>query len=195
MRRLRRDWSFLALSLTLLLLFLGAAAFGQGSAPAGPPAEPSANAPEPGPPEGSHHGMGERPHFMEHRERMTPEQICRERFARLSGHLAYLGAELDLNAQQQPLWDAYQRAMLDAAGKGRQVCVENMMSPGSNLTVLERRDRFQKMLEARLEFLRSTRQPLEAIYQSLSPEQRRLVDRPFMRGGMERWEAHSWRAD
>jgi hypothetical protein len=132
---------------------------------------------------------------MEHRERMTPEQICRERFARLSGHLAYLGAELDLNAQQQPLWDVYQRAMLDAAGKGRQVCVENMMSPGSNLTALERRDRFQKMLEARLEFLRSTRQPLEALYQSLSPEQRRLVDRPFMRGGMERWGAHSWRDD
>jgi hypothetical protein len=132
---------------------------------------------------------------MEHRERMTPEQICRERFARLSGHLAYLGAELDLNAQQQPLWDAYQRAMLDAAGKGRQVCVENMMSPGSNLTVLERRERFQKMLEARLEFLRSTRQPLEALYQSLSPEQRRLVDRPFMRGRMERWGAHSWGND
>ena len=192
MPRARRDWSFLALSLTLLLLFLGAAAFGQGTAPAAPPAEPSANSPEPGPPGWSHYGMGEHPHLMGHHERMTPEQICRERFARLSGYLAYLGAELDLKTEQQPLWDAYQHAMIDAAGKGRQVCTENMMTPGSDLTALERRDRLQRMLQARLDLLQATRQPLEALYQSLSPEQRRLVDRPFMRE-REHWRPRPWR--
>jgi hypothetical protein len=186
----------LALGMIVVPLFLAAAALGQGTAPPGPPAEPSANASEPGPPGWPHHAMGEdRPRFMRQFERMTPEQICRERFARLSGYLGYLGAELDLNAQQQPLWDAYQRAMLDAAGKGRQVCLQNMMTPDSNLTALERRDRFQRMLQARLDFLQATRQPLEALYQSLSPEQRRLVDRPFMGTDMERWRSRSWRND
>ncbi len=132
---------------------------------------------------------------MEQRERMAPDRFCRERFARLSGYLAYLGAELDLNTEQQSLWDAYQKAMLDAAAKGRQVCAQNTMTLGSNLTVLERRNRFEKMLQARLDSLQSTRQPLEALYQTLSPEQRRLVDRPFMRPMMERWRQRQWEND
>lgn len=196
MVRFHRDWSFFAFGLTLLLLFQGASAFGQVSAPATPPADPSANAPALGLPDLSHPGMGgRRAQFMGQRERMVPERFCRERFARLSGFLAYLGAELDLNSEQQPLWDAYQKAMLDAAAKGRGVCVENMIVPGSNLTVLERRDRMQRMLQARLDFLQATRQPLEALYQSLSPEQRRLVDRPFMRPMMERWRQRPWGND
>jgi LTXXQ motif family protein len=192
MPRMYRVWSFV-FPVASMLVFVTPAAFGQ-EAPS--PSEPSESAtPESGPPGWPHRGMGERPHFMGQRERMTPDQFCRDRFARLSGYLAYLGVELNLNADQQPLWDAYQKATLEAAGKGRQVCVENMMIPGSHLTVLERRDRFQKMLQARLDFLQSTRQPLEALYQSLSPEQRRLVDRPFMPRMMDRWGRGPWRDD
>ena len=108
------------------------------------------------------------------------ERFCKERFARKAGFLAYIGAKLDLNAEQQPLWDTYHRAMMDAAGKQRQSCLENVLPPEMHLTVLERRDRLQKMLQARLDRLQATRPSLEALYQSLAPEQRRLMDRPVM---------------
>jgi hypothetical protein len=111
---------------------------------------------------------------------MTPEAACKERFAHEAGFLAYLGAKLDLTAPLQPLWDTYHQAMLDAAGKQRQTCLENVMALGSHLTALERRDRGQKILQARLDGLQSSRPSLEALYQSLSPEQQHLMDRPFM---------------
>ena len=168
------------ISLAVGLILLAAAAFGQES-PASEPNTPasvtSSDPPSNGP---MRHGMGDwRRHMMERFVRTTPEQRCRERYAREAGFLAYLGAELDLTAQQQPLWDAYQRAMLDAAGKQRQACAENTIAPGSDLTALQRRDRTQKLLQTRLDGLQATRQPLEALYRSLTPEQRRMVDRPF----------------
>jgi hypothetical protein len=118
----------------------------------------------------NHHGMGRGHHSMGRFAGFGSERFCKERFAREAGFLAYIGAKLDLNAQQQPLWGTYHQAMMDAAGKQRQACVENILPPGSHLTVLERRDRAQKMLQARPDRLQATRPSLEALYQSLSPE-------------------------
>jgi hypothetical protein len=169
-----------SISLVLGLLLLAAAAFGQESPPSEPGAPTSVTSPDPGSDAPARHRMGDwRRRMMERFSRMTPEKACKERYAREAGFLAYLGAELDLTAQQQPLWDAYQRAMLDAAGKQRQACVENVVTPGSDLTALQRRDRLQKLLQTRLDGLQATRPPLEALYQSLSREQRRTLDRPF----------------
>ena len=167
-------------SLAIGLLFLAAAAFGQASPPAEPGAPASVTSSDPPADGPDRHRMGDwRRRMMERSARMTPEQRCKERYAREAGFLAYLGAELDLTPQQRPLWDTYQRAMMDAAGKQRQACVENSIAPGSDLTALQRRDRIQKLLQTRLDGLQSTRQPLEALYQSLTPEQRRTVDKPF----------------
>ena len=107
---------------------------------------------------------------------MAPEKWCTEAFARRAGFLAYLGAKLELTPQQQPLWDAYQQATMKAAMNWRQVCLDNSTPPQNPLTALERRDRMEKLLTARLDGMRATRPPLEALYQSLTPEQRALVD-------------------
>jgi len=88
---------------------------------------------------------------------MPPDQMCKERFAKEAGFLAYLGAKLELNDQQQAFWDAYQKAMTESATKQRQTCLDNVISPHENLTALERRDRIEKLLTARLEALRATR--------------------------------------
>jgi hypothetical protein len=110
------------------------------------------------------------------------EAMCKESYAREAGFLAYLGAKLDLAPAQQPLWDNYHQAMLDAAAKLRQVCLENAGPPPSLPTALTRRDRMEKFLTARLEFLHATRPQLEALYQALSPEQRTVLDRPHHHG-------------
>jgi hypothetical protein len=109
---------------------------------------------------------------------MEPKQICTERYAREAGFLAYIGAKLDLTAQQQPLWDKYHQAMLDSFGKLRDVCVTNKSARHWSLTALERRDRMDRTLSAKLDALHATRPALEALYQSLSPEQRALLDHP-----------------
>jgi len=162
------------------LFLLAAAAFGQAPPPPDPGGPPAVTSADPGSDAPMRHRMGDwRRRMPERFARMTPEQRCKERYAREAGFLAYLGAELDLTAEQRPLWDTYQRAMLDAAGKQRQVCVEDAAAPGPGSTALQRRDRIEKLLQTRLDGLHSTRQPLEALYQSLSPEQRRTIDKPF----------------
>jgi hypothetical protein len=115
---------------------------------------------------------------------IPPDLACKERFARQAGFLAYLGAKLEPNAAQQPLWDKYHQAMLDGATTQRAICLDNAKSPWQGLTVLERRDRVEKILAARLNALHATRPPLDALYQSLTPEQRALLDRPRRQGPM-----------
>ena len=110
--------------------------------------------------------------------RMDPEQMCKQRFAREAGFLAYIGALLELTTQQEPLWDKYHQAMLDGATKLRQACLDNLAEPPSGQTALQRRDRMEKMLTARLDALHATRPALDALYQSLTSEQRALLDRP-----------------
>ena len=109
---------------------------------------------------------------------MAPEQMCKERFARKAAFLAYLGAKLDLTEPQQPLWDKYQRAMLDGATKLRQVCLDDASIPKPSLKALERQNRMEKFLTARLDALHATRPPLEALYAALTPEQQALLDHP-----------------
>jgi LTXXQ motif family protein len=110
--------------------------------------------------------------------RMDPEQTCKQRFAREAGFLAYVGALLELTAQQEPLWDKYHQAMLDSATKLRQVCLDNLATPPWDQTALQRRDRMEKMLTARLDALHATRPALDVLYQSLTPEQRAVLDHP-----------------
>lgn len=160
-------------------LMLAAVAFAQ---PATPPASsdnaaPSMSANEhPQPDEGwREHGSG---WGFRH---MNPKEICGERYAREAGFLAYLGAKLDLTPQQQPLWDKYQQGMLTNFAKLRDICVANRGSTHWDETALQRRDRMEKMLTAKLDVLRATRPALDALYQTLSPEQRAVVNHPRRR--------------
>jgi len=169
------------LALVFGLFLMAAATFGQGIAPSAPEGGSSVTAAHRFGP-GFHHSGGQdgRHHFMTHFKGIAPEQACKERFAREAGFLAYLGAKLDLNPQQQPLWDTYNKAMLDAAAKHRQTCLDNSITGDPHLTALERRDRLQKLLQDRVNGLLTTRPSLEALYQSLSQEQKRLVDQPSL---------------
>jgi hypothetical protein len=133
---------------------------------------------------GEEHGRGGWHHHGGGFGGVPPANMCKEAFARRAGFQAYLGAKLDLTAQQQPLWDAFQQATMKSAANWRQVCLDNSAVPQDGLTALERRDRTEKLLSARLDGLRATRPPLEALYQSLTPEQRALIDRTRGPGSM-----------
>jgi hypothetical protein len=181
-----------ALGVVVGLSLMAAAAVAQDQPDAAPGAPPTAGSGA-GSEAGSDRGFAGRPgphggwdrHGRDDRGGVRPmdrQQVCKEGYAHEAGFLAYLGAKLELTAPQQPLWNTYHQAMLDSSAKLRQVCLDNASTSQESRTALERRDRMEKFLTARLDFLHATRPPLDALYQSLSPEQRALLDRPHHRG-------------
>ena len=78
---------------------------------------------------GQEHGRGGWHHHGGGFGGVPPADMCKEAFARRAGFQAYLGAKLELTAQQQPLWDAFQQATMKSAANWRQVCLDNSAAP------------------------------------------------------------------
>ena len=87
--------------------------------------------------------------------------------------------KLDLTAEQLPLWQKLQTVAQGEAQKELQLC--RQLKPETQMTVLDRMNRAQEFLSARLDALQSAKPALQALYQALTPEQRAIMDRPFGR--------------
>jgi hypothetical protein len=111
--------------------------------------------------------------------RGNPQQRCIDRLARRAAHRAYLETELNLTDQQRPLWDKLQGIAQSEQQRERQLCSQ-IKSP-QEMTALDRLDRAQQFLSARLDALNAAKPAVQALYQSLSPEQRQIFDHPFHR--------------
>jgi hypothetical protein len=114
----------------------------------------------------------------------SPQQACIDRVARRAGFVAYIGAKLNLTADQKPLWDKVATAAQTAQDNQRQVCAT--LKPAADQsappTVLDRMKRREQMLSAKLQGLQQTEPAVQALYQALSPEQKAILDHPFRRG-------------
>jgi hypothetical protein len=131
---------------------------------------------------GQHHGwMRGMMHRMMHRMmQLSPQQRCEERLARRAGMIAYTVAKLKLTPEQRPLWDKLQGLMQAAADKQHQLCAS--LKPAGERgqeTVLDRVNRREQFLTARLQAVQQTRPALEQLYQALTPEQKAIIDHPF----------------
>jgi len=111
--------------------------------------------------------------------RQDPQERCTDRLAWRAARRAYVEAKLDLTAQQQPLWDKVQSTAQTEEQKERQLCAG--LKPGAEPTMLERMDRMQQFLSARLEALQAAKPAVQALYQALTPEQQAILNRPFRR--------------
>ncbi len=108
-----------------------------------------------------------------------PQERCIDRLAWRAARRAYVEAKLDLTAQQRPLWDKVQSIAQAEQQKERQLC--QSLKPREESTVLDRMDRAQQFLSARLDALQSAKPALQALYQALTPEQQAVMDHPFRR--------------
>ena len=126
-----------------------------------------------GPGMGGSHGMH---HRMMHRD---PQERCEDRLAWRAAMRAYTEAKLNLTAEQRPLWDKLQSAAQGEEQKERQLCAS--LKPGADSTLLDRLDRRQQFLSARLNGLQAAKPSIQALYQALTPEQRAILDHPFRR--------------
>jgi LTXXQ motif family protein len=133
--------------------------------------------------EGMGHGGWMRERMMHRMMQLSPQQRCQERLARRAGMIAYTIAKLNLTAQQRPLWDKLQSVMQTAGDRERQLCASLPSSAGrGEETVLDRVNRREQFLTARLQGLHEVRPALEQLYQALTPEQKAIVNHPFRPG-------------
>jgi len=128
-------------------------------------------------------GMGHRGWMREAMTRRSPKERCEERLAHRAGIIAYTVSKLNLTAEQKPLWDKLNGAIQSAADKERQLCASlpNQPGPQAQGSILDRMGRREQFLSARLQGLQQARPALEALYQSLTPEQKATIDHPFRR--------------
>jgi hypothetical protein len=114
--------------------------------------------------------------MMMHR---NPQERCEERLAWRAAMRAYTEVKLDLTPEQRPLWDRVQGIAQTEQQKERQLC--SSLKPRDETSVLDRLDRMQQFLSARLEALQAAKPAVQALYQALTPEQRTIFDHPFRR--------------
>jgi hypothetical protein len=121
------------------------------------------------------------PGMMMHRMMMhrDPQERCLDRLAHRAAKRAYIGVKLNLTAEQQPLWDKVQSAAQAEEQQERQLCAA--LKAGAEPTMLDRMDRMQQFLQARLNGLQAAKPAVQALYQALTPEQQAIINRPFGR--------------
>ena len=118
--------------------------------------------------------------WMRQMMRMPPQQRCEERLARRAGVVAYLAAKLNFNDQQKPLWDKLSNVLQANAGRERQLCTTlKSADQRGQETMLDRVNRREQFLSARLQGLQQAKPALEQLYNSLTPEQKAIADHPF----------------
>ncbi|MGH7038425.1 MAG: Spy/CpxP family protein refolding chaperone [Stellaceae bacterium] len=173
---------------TLLAAALAAAALALpafAQQPQNPPTQPltetpAANAPAAHPRGaiGPEHGMM-MGRMMRHRRMawQNPKEACIDRLARRAGVLAYIAARLDLNAQQQPLWDKIESTANSTARQERRLC--ETIKPLSQETAIDRLTRKEQVDAARLTGLKAAIPEVRQLYQALTPEQRAILNHPF----------------
>jgi hypothetical protein len=153
----------------------GAPQIAQAAPPAAPPPPAAAGggAHPPGPPAAA--GGPERMV-----REFSPKAFCEERVARRIGHRAYLKAKLDLKPDQMSAWDAFQKAADEASAKEKARCASMPTEMKEPPTLIQRLDRQETMMKARLESMQLVKPALTALYDKLSPEQKAVLDRPMM---------------
>jgi hypothetical protein len=120
------------------------------------------------------------PKSFEHHDPVARmKAMCIKHFARSAGRLAYLEARLQLTADQQPQWDKWRQAVAAGAEKERTDCLADLPAAGQRPTALDRDSHIEKMMATKVATLQAARPALEALYQSLTPEQRLVFDRPM----------------
>ena len=124
------------------------------------------------------------------RDPASAKNMCIEHFARSAGRLAYLEAKLQLTTDQQPLWNKWADATSAGNATMRDDCVAAVPAKDTPKTTLDRDSTIEKLLSDKLDALKTARPALEALYQSLTPEQRVAFDRGTQLG--HRMGGHKW---
>jgi hypothetical protein len=95
--------------------------------------------------------------------------------ADVEGRIASLKTELRITDAQEPQWSRFADALRTTA-KSMSGMFEQMMSPGTEATLLARLERHEKMLSAHLNVLKAVKEAVAPLYAALSDDQKKTAD-------------------
>lgn len=123
----------------------------------------------------------------ERRERaaaFNPKGICLDQIARRAGNRTYLKVRLDLKPEQMTAWNAFAKASDDADVKDMARCNALPTDMKERPNYVDRLTMEETVMKARIERIEAVKPTLLAVYNTLSPEQKAVLDRPRPMGGM-----------
>jgi len=100
----------------------------------------------------------------------------------VAGRIAFLKAELAITADQTDVFEAYADALKNNL-QGMHAMRQNMMGMMDAKSPVEQLDGRLAMMEARLETLKSIKEPLAALYSTLSDMQKEKADKVLTAAG------------
>ncbi|SRR6266404_4897841 len=114
------------------------------------------------------------------RPAVLPRAMCLEHVAHRVGFRAYLKVRLDLKPEQMAVWSAFEKAADEATAKqiARYTAMPAEMKTPP--TFVERWNMREEAMKARLDSLEAVKPSILALYNTLTPEQKVVFDRPFM---------------
>lgn len=146
----------------------------QATPPATPPAPPPAAA------------------GAERRERMAfnPKAVCLDRIAHRAGARTYIKVRLELKPEQMTAWNAFAKASDDADVKETARCNALPTEMKERPTYVDRLTQEETAMKARVERIEAVKPALLAFYNTLSSDQKVVLDRPRPMGGMGHGPGH-----
>ena len=132
--------------------------------------------PLPGPPPFAHPPdiqLDARPGFVH-----SPRLACEERLHREAALQRYLESRLRLTPAQHEAWQKLELAAEPITSRRLELCAQLPIEDVGPPELTAGTEFIEKMLSAQVEFLRVTREPLRALLDTLTPEQRAILNRP-----------------
>jgi len=121
------------------------------------------------------------------RDRMAnfnPKAFCLDRVARRAGNRTYLKIKLDLKPEQMMAWDAFAKASDAADVKDTARCNALPSEMKDRPNYVDRLTMEETYMKARVERIEAVKPSLTALYGTLSPEQKTVLDQPRQMAGM-----------
>ena len=127
------------------------------------------------------------------RPAVNPKAFCLDQIARRAGNRTYLKVRLDLKAEQMTAWNAFAKASDDADVKDTARCNALPTEMKERPNYVDRLTLEENAMKARVERIEAVKPTLLAFYNTLSPEQKVVLDRPRPMGGMGHGRHHGGR--
>ena len=116
----------------------------------------------------------------ERRERpaFSLRAMCQEQVARRVGFRAYLKIRLDLKPEQMAAWSTFEKAADDVTAKQTARCAAMPTEIKTPPTFVDRLNLHEEAMKARLASMEAVKPSMLALYNTLTPEQKVVLDRP-----------------
>jgi LTXXQ motif family protein len=109
---------------------------------------------------------------------LSPQAACEEAIDWAAAIQGYLKSKLHLTAVQTAAWRTFEQAAEPALEEQRELCTQLPSDTTTALGLSERQELAKEMLAIRADYLRSTEQSRRVLAESLSPEQRAVLNTP-----------------